>query len=185
MGLIHVLTKPRRVPSFLLAAVCLAAASFNAWLAVGPAENLPPDVEDRNATLREVNDILEQSKRLLERHRDDERNREAMRRLFEESEQKFAKKDRDGSIEEARDRLEESRRLLAMARDALKNQTALSEEMKRENAKREAQRVEREARRSKGIWWKRLGAAGATVAFGILTAKFLLEGCRRGKEGQG
>src|SRR5262245_34109124 len=120
MRLIQLLTKLRRVPSFLLAAVCLAAASFHAWLAVGPAETLPRDFKDRDATIQEIRDILEQSKRVLARHRDDERNREARDRLFEEARQKL--EDRDVSIEEAHDLLEQAERILAKSRDDLKNQ---------------------------------------------------------------
>ena len=91
MGLLDVLTKPRRIPSLLLGILCLGAALIQLWLALGPSENLPTDSQEMEATIQETRSVVQQSQDLLKQIQEAGSDRQATQRLFEQMKQENEK----------------------------------------------------------------------------------------------
>ncbi len=87
MGFLDILTKPRRIPSFLLAIVCLGAALIQLWLAIGPSGNLPTDSQEMEAAIQETRSVVQESHDLLKQIQKAGSDKQATQRLFEQMNQ--------------------------------------------------------------------------------------------------
>ncbi len=102
MEFLDVLTKPRRIPSFLLGILCLGAALIQLWLALGPSKNLPTDTQEMEAAIQETHSVVHESQDLLKHIQDTGSDRQATQRLFEQMKQENEKWKRQQENRQAR-----------------------------------------------------------------------------------
>ena len=102
MGFLDVLTKTRRIPSFLLGILCLGAALIQLWLALGPSENLPTYSQEMEAAIQESRSVVQESQDLFKQIQEAGSDRQATQRLSEQMKQENEKWKRQQEERQAR-----------------------------------------------------------------------------------